>query len=65
MSNIYWPSRPDLCNKGDRDCRKLEDHEFRVLDEQGVDRGFIRITGDYAIVLHDIRITLVEVDRTP
>ena len=50
MSNIYWPRRPDLCNKDGRDCRKVEDRNYRLF-LHGNDIGTIKVTGDHVIVL--------------
>lgn len=50
MSNIYWPRRPELCNRDDRVCYKLEEKTYRVL-LHGKDIGTIRVTGDHAIML--------------
>lgn len=61
MSNIYWPRRPDLCNKDGRDCRKQEDHEFRFKDAQGNEIGWLRVSGDYAFKLTGIDVEEVTV----
>jgi hypothetical protein len=50
VSNVYWPRRPDLCNKDGRDCRKYNDVLFRLLKD-GQEVGSVAITGDYALVM--------------
>lgn len=50
MSNIYWPQRPDLCNKGDRVCVRMpEVHYLVFMNDERV--GDFYFTGDHTMVV--------------
>lgn len=60
--SIYWPRRPDLCNKDGRVCEKLDDYHFRLVNEDGEVVGRIWGAGDHGIVLQGLSgLTLEEV----
>lgn len=51
VNNVYWPRRPDLCNKDGRVCTRYEEREFRAYNADGVYCGYIRVAGDVVIAL--------------
>ena len=60
MSNIFWPRRPDLCNKDGRDCRKLDEHMFRFKNADGEEVGWLRVCGDYGFKLTGIEVRKIK-----
>lgn len=53
MSNVYWPRRPDLCNRDDRFCVKYEERQW-ILRKDGETVGWLNVVGDYTLVMESV-----------
>lgn len=56
MSNIHWPRRPDWCNKDGRVCEKLPVREFRFIDADGNEMGWLYVSGDFGFMLKGVEV---------